>query len=164
MSSFQTKDRIVRWLSRLSVHESEITFTSMQEVKVEKKSRHYYKEYETHEQAGVKYSYKGKDYLLTCKKECKYGENLKFLEILIHSRVIGIERGIETLEQAFAGYTALTFSSTPRAILGVAETATKEQCEDAFRRWAKTSHPDVGGSPEQFARVNKAIQEIRGSP
>ena len=41
-------------------------------------------------------------------------------------------------------------------ILGVAKTATPEELKAAFRKLAKTHHPDVGGDPEKFKEINEA--------
>ena len=41
-------------------------------------------------------------------------------------------------------------------ILGVAKTATPDELKAAFRKLAKTHHPDVGGDPEKFKEINEA--------
>ena len=40
--------------------------------------------------------------------------------------------------------------------LGVAQTATPEELKAAFRKLAKTHHPDVGGDSEKFKEINEA--------
>ena len=44
----------------------------------------------------------------------------------------------------------------PFAILGLARTAGAEEIRAAYRRAAKTAHPDQGGSSEAFQRVRRA--------
>lgn len=44
----------------------------------------------------------------------------------------------------------------PYATLGVDKTATKEQVRRAYRKKAKTAHPDAGGRREDFDAVNTA--------
>jgi hypothetical protein len=153
---WRVKDEIVKWLTRVKVHESDITFITAKPVEVQKTP---WKK-ATYSQAGVKYIYKGREYILSCKVDENYSENLNYINILIHSRVIGIERGIEDIEQAFAGYVAITHIKTPRGVLGCHDAATKEECKLAFKRLAKSYHPDAGGDSEMFSRINQAMREI----
>lgn len=46
-------------------------------------------------------------------------------------------------------------------ILGVNSTATAEQLRHAYRCAVKIAHPDAGGSPETFARVQQAWEQLR---
>ena len=48
-------------------------------------------------------------------------------------------------------------------ILGVAPTASPAEIKQAYRRTAKSSHPDTGGSAERFAQVQRAF-EILSDP
>lgn len=48
-------------------------------------------------------------------------------------------------------------------ILGLASDATDKQVKDAYRRAARTSHPDVGGSEELFHSVSVAYETL-GNP
>lgn len=43
--------------------------------------------------------------------------------------------------------------------LGINPTATAETIRNAYRTMAKTVHPDVGGSTEQFMKVHNAYEE-----
>jgi len=51
-------------------------------------------------------------------------------------------------------------SDDPYAALGVARDATPEQVRKAHRRAAKRTHPDAGGDPEEFRRVNGAYMVL----
>jgi len=48
--------------------------------------------------------------------------------------------------------------TNPYEILGVRRDATDEQVKAAYRRRAKATHPDSGGNPEAFSRVQKAYE------
>ncbi|MDM9625348.1 DnaJ domain-containing protein [Rhizobium sp. S152] len=48
--------------------------------------------------------------------------------------------------------------TNPYEILGVRRDGTDDQIKAAYRRRAKTTHPDSGGDPEAFARVQKAYE------
>lgn len=52
---------------------------------------------------------------------------------------------------------------TPREVLGVSPRASLDLCELMYRARAKKEHPDVGGDPDNWARVTAAINTIRGS-
>jgi hypothetical protein len=43
-------------------------------------------------------------------------------------------------------------------LLGIAVDADAEMVRQAWRLWAKMAHPDVGGEPEHFARLDRARQ------
>lgn len=48
-------------------------------------------------------------------------------------------------------------------VLGVGTNATQDEIKHAYRRLAKSAHPDAGGSPEQFDRI-KAAYSVLSSP
>lgn len=64
-------------------------------------------------------------------------------------------------DRAFAGFARLpeTAGDDPWSVLGLQRTATRQQINDRLRELARTSHPDHGGSTEQFARVTRAARE-----
>ena len=177
-SVWKTKDAIVKWLTRIGIGEGDIDmkqkgvspfveWSDRNSYKAKRSSydtvkRKYRLEFE-HPVACVRYVYNGKEYELTCNLGEDYSENLNYIEILIHNRVLGIERGIENVETSFAGYAALPdFSNmTPRKTLGVGENATLEECRDKFKQLAKVYHPDVnGGNADQFLRLKSALELI----
>ncbi|MBG6182113.1 hypothetical protein IWX65_000042 [Arthrobacter sp. CAN_A214] len=53
--------------------------------------------------------------------------------------------------------------ASPYDILGLASDATDKQIKDAYRRAARTSHPDLGGSEELFHAVAVAYETL-GNP
>jgi DnaJ-domain-containing protein 1 len=81
---------------------------------------------------------------------------------------IGAMRAVDryavgTLDQAFAGYAALPASAPEEwwVVLQLPPTATLDEAEAAFRKLARNSHPDVGGSNEDMARLTAARAEAR---
>lgn len=69
--------------------------------------------------------------------------------------------GVGTLEQAFAGYTAIpakTGGADWRSELGFKpdQGVVLEQVEARYRELARQRHPDAGGSHEAMARLNEA--------
>lgn len=74
--------------------------------------------------------------------------------------------GVGTLEQAFAGYSALPAATTGqrpwRDVLCVSPGAALAAVEANYRILAKKAHPDApGGSHEEMAKLNAAIAEAR---
>ena len=54
-------------------------------------------------------------------------------------------------------------SATPYEVLGVSATATQEELRRAYRRLARETHPDTGGSSARFVAVQLAWERI-GTP
>lgn len=79
----------------------------------------------------------------------------------------GIERwgGAAILERAFTGFAALPSSvdsantSAWWVVLGVDHNASPDDIEAAYRRARREAHPDHGGSPDQFNRVQSAWKQ-----
>ncbi|EPE94915.1 J domain-containing protein [Rhizobium grahamii] len=51
--------------------------------------------------------------------------------------------------------------TNPYEILGVRRDASDDQVKGAYRRRAKATHPDSGGSPDAFSRVQKAYELLQ---
>ncbi|GAA4684240.1 J domain-containing protein [Frondihabitans cladoniiphilus] len=51
-------------------------------------------------------------------------------------------------------------SATPYEVLGVSAAASQEELRRAYRKLARETHPDLGGSPERFRRVQLAWERI----
>ena len=71
-------------------------------------------------------------------------------------RAIERHGGAEILDRAFTGFVALPAPVQWWQVLGVAENATGEEIDAAWRRLAARHHPDRGGDNAQMARINAA--------
>lgn len=74
-------------------------------------------------------------------------------------RAIERHGGAQILDRAFTGFTALPPPGAARpwrAVLGLTGPVTVDMIEAAFRRLAKTAHPDAGGSTTAMAELNQA--------
>ena len=49
----------------------------------------------------------------------------------------------------------------PYKILGVSDNATKDECKKAYKVLAKKYHPDVGGTIEDFRKLNEAYELLK---
>ena len=112
--------------------------------------------------AAVYFQLNEKPRCLACDRWTRVADNIAAIAQHIDA-LRRIERyGVGTMEQAFAGYAALPASPTDWwIVLGVTREATTAQIDDAYRTLARTSHPDVGGSHHQMARINAARDEAR---
>lgn len=108
--------------------------------------------------AAVYFKMNGKSTVLACDKWNTVGENLWAIAKHIEA-LRGQDRwGVGSIEQAFAGYVALNEKTEPTCfeILGISADATEQQILDAYRRKARETHPDTGGSAESFSAVVRA--------
>lgn len=96
--------------------------------------------------------------VLACDRYRTVADNLAAIAGHV-SALRAIERyGVGSLEQAFAGYTALPPepSSDWHLVLGVSPSASLEDIETAYRAAALKAHPDRGGSHDAMTRLNTA--------
>jgi hypothetical protein len=111
-----------------------------------------------------------KERVLACDKWDRVADNIAAIAAHIDAIRRQERYGVGTIEQAFAGYSALPPpGSTARPaqpwheVLGLRAHATVEEAEIEYRRRAKVAHPDNGGSAERMAELNAAIAEARRS-
>src|SRR3954469_1207873 len=111
----------------------------------------------------------GKDRVLACDKWDRVADNIAAIAAHIDAIRRQDRYGVGTLDQAFAGYSALPppgSSSSIRPwheVLGLRAHASLAEAETEYRRRAKVAHPDNGGSAERMAELNAAIAEARQS-
>lgn len=128
-SSDQLKKDIRNWLTRIGVQNQDIQIAV------------------GNTGAEVTYLLLGKRYVFKSFLQTKSTDNLAAVEQFLHYRVIGIERGIETAEQAFAAYTALP---APKTL--------QDYSYSELRELLKKHHPDTGdGNVELLQQVTAEL-------
>lgn len=150
-STTTLKSNVRNWLSRIGVQQPDIQINS------------------DHLEASINYILKGRSYSFKSNMQESEADNLAAVELFLHNRVIGVERGIETAEQAFAGYVALPDHTNdknfnPYETLGFTREVSFEEANKKYKTLAKLHHPDVNDSPEAertFRSINKAIKMIK---
>lgn len=131
------KRDVRNWLARLGVQQGDIVIErSGEEAKVEYKL------------LNLRYSFRSH-------RQKNFTNNLAAVEMFLHHRVIGVERGIETAEQAFAGYAALPSPEDMKETATGYEGLSREELKNLLFLY----HPDQGREPstEKFAQVKKAL-------
>lgn len=110
----------------------------------------------------VYFKRKGKELCFACDCWSHVQDNMNAITHTIEA-LRGIARwGTgDMMEAAFTGFMALpapgqTTGESPWQILSVAVNATEEQILDAYRAKAKIHHPDRGGNPADFHRIQQA--------
>lgn len=101
----------------------------------------------------------GRSCVLACDRWDKVADNVYAIAKHIGA-LRGQDRwGVGSVEQAFAGYTALPETTSGEScwdVLGVDRSASRADVERAYRVRAMTEHPDQGGTDERMARLNQA--------
>lgn len=114
------------------------------------------------------FMWKGQQRVLACDKWDKVEDNIHAIELAV-AAMRGLDRwGVsQMLDRAFAGFTSLPppqsdvhipwwavlqFGSKPSSL---------DHAESAYRTLAKGIHPDLGGSTQQMAKLNWAIEQAR---
>lgn len=107
----------------------------------------------------VYFRYKGVNYCLPCDRWILVEDNMYAVSKHIEA-MRGMERwGVQSVEQAFSGFKALTAETEGEAwwtVLECSPTATRAQIEHAFRTKLRQVHPDAGGSNDAMSKLNIA--------
>lgn len=115
--------------------------------------------------AAVYFTYQDREMCFACDRWTSVGENLQAIAKTIEA-LRGIERwGTgEMVQAAFTGFQAIAWQAPDppwRFTLGVSESAALDEAEEAYTRKAREHHPDRGGSHDEMARLNLAIEKAR---
>jgi hypothetical protein len=114
----------------------------------------------------VYFKLKNRPCVLACDKWNCVEDNLWSIAKDIEAQRGRIRWGVGSVEQAFAGYTALPAPGESGAaawynVLGVSADATYESALEAYRAEAMKCHPDRGGSHEAMSRLNNSWDQAR---
>lgn len=114
----------------------------------------------------------GKEYAVAADQYRQKSSNLREAFLWLKETRKSSERDVATARDAFAA-AALTDGSErvagrpapseePYKVLGVPEDSSLEAVEQAYREFVQQDHPDKGGDREEFVRVKKAYESIKG--
>jgi len=101
------------------------------------------------------------EHALACDRWDRAEHNLRAIAKHIEALRGQSRWGVGNALQAFAGYVALPEKAGGRAwseVLGVEPGASVEEIKTAFRSKAKVSHPDMGGSAEDWHELERAYR------
>jgi hypothetical protein len=100
--------------------------------------------------------------VMSCDKWRKSADNLYAIGKDIEAQRARTRWGCTNYEQSFRGYMAIPEkcgSPSWWELLKVPSDASKELIKDKFRLMAKSKHPDVGGSADEWARLQEAYNQ-----
>lgn len=104
----------------------------------------------------------GEEQCIPCDRWNKIEHNLRAIEKTIDA-LRGLERwgAKEMVDAAFRGFKALPSNPSEHwtDVLGLPEDASQEDVKDVYRSRVKILHPDMGGDPEEFQKLQRAYQE-----
>lgn len=112
----------------------------------------------------VAYFFRDGDHVaIPCDRWSSVEANVQAIALTIESmRAIERHGAKHMVKAMFQGFIALPAPEDWRAVLGLSESSTAKQAEDAYRLLARKAHPDApGGSHEAMARLNAAINTAR---
>lgn len=113
------------------------------------------------------FHYQGLNAAIPCDRWLRVEDNVHAIAKTVEA-MRGIERwgAKNMIKAAFTGFQALPPPTDARPwwqVLKVGEGATLIEAQTAYRRLATENHPDKGGSSEEMAAINAAMQQARES-
>ena len=111
----------------------------------------------------VYFTYEKEQVVFACDKWTTPEDNLQAIRKAIEA-FRGLERwGVsDLLKRAFTGFKALPEQSSVSnwwEVLGVQRNAMPDDIKSAYRNKLHTAHPDKGGNPEEFHRIQEAYKQ-----
>ena len=112
----------------------------------------------------VYFTYKNKQHCFACDRWDRVKDNVQAIR-----HTIGALRGIERwgtgdmLEAALTGYLALPAPTPWHQVLGVSSDAPPYTVKGAYRRLARTAHPDSGGSDKAMSELTSAMAQWKAT-
>lgn len=107
----------------------------------------------------VWFQWDGLQVCIPCDRYRKPEENLQAIHHVIEARRTELRHGTLAIVRAtMTGFAALPPPPRWSDVLGfkVGDVVDKARIETAFKRLAKTAHPDTGGSADKMAELNRA--------
>ncbi len=103
----------------------------------------------------------GRAHVLACDRWDTVYDNIAAIAAHIDA-LRGQERwGVADLAQAFAGHVRLAAPDPWWVVLGIDRTADRQAIDQAFRRHAKSAHPDQGGQRVEWDRLQAAYDAAK---
>ncbi|SDL09935.1 DnaJ domain-containing protein [Natronorubrum texcoconense] len=118
--------------------------------------------------AVVRWSMDGEQYAAACDAYTRLRDNIRSLYLYNREKRKMESRPVTTGESEFANArlppaddpVVAEADEPPHVTLGVSPDATPDEIRQAYRREAKTAHPDKGGSEAAFRRVKRAYEAL----
>lgn len=110
----------------------------------------------------VYFDRKGRRQVLACDQYTTIGDNIRAIGKTIEA-LRGIERwgASDMLDRAFTGFEALPAPDPWWTVLDVARDADIDDVHAAYRRKAKTMHPNAGGDRAEWDRLSAAYDAAK---
>jgi hypothetical protein len=111
----------------------------------------------------VYFTYQGDPVVFACDKWTTCEDNLQAIRKAIEA-FRGLERwGVsDLLKRAFTGFKAIPEQTSAESwwnVLGISKDAGPDEIKRAYREKLHYVHPDKGGTPEEFEKVQRAYSE-----
>lgn len=110
----------------------------------------------------LRYTLRGRPVTLKMGDHQYQKDNLRVLYLAVESMRMNEVRGIDgILETAYLQLASPVQEKSPYEVLGIYPGSPLMVAEAAYKAAALKAHPDRGGSQEQMAQLNKAIEALR---
>lgn len=118
----------------------------------------------------VYFQWRGKQMTFACDRWRKVKDNVRAIGKTVEA-LRGVERwgASDMLERAFSAFEALpppghSVTTTCWDVLGLSPSATQSEIAAAYRRQARSCHPDQGGTREEWDRLQQAYEQAQAAP